>query len=139
VAALALAVASLSATSTVVLDAAASRESAADRFAGALRAQQLAPWHVDALPLVAASALDSRDPELVAAAVVELERRRWLRPHSASLADLRSRLAVAQARIPSAVAEAWAAQRANPANPVYGRRLSGLLDRLQEGEDAPGH
>jgi hypothetical protein len=50
---------------------------------------------------------------------------------SAALADLRGLLARARGRAPTAVAEAWAARRAHPENPVYRQRYEQLLDQLQ--------
>jgi hypothetical protein len=81
--------------------------------------------------LLAASALATRDRALIEVADKELEDARWLRPHAASLADLRGRLALVQGHASSAVAEAWSAQRFNPANPRYGQRLAELVERLR--------
>jgi hypothetical protein len=137
-AATALALAVLHATSSVVFTAAARRSTAAERFAGALEARRLAPWRADVLPLVGIAALEADDPAMVSEAALELERGRWLRPRSAALADLRSRLAQAEGRAPTALAEAWAASRAAPADPAYGSRLNRLLDVVPKRDHGQG-
>lgn len=130
-AAVAVALSMLYATSTMVMDAAAVRVAPEERYAGGLEARRLAPWRAEPLAAIAVAALESGDPHLVAQASNELEKGRWLRPYSSTLADLRSHLDQSLGRVPSAVAEAWAAQRANPGNEVYRRRLVQLYRRLQ--------
>lgn len=137
-AALAVAAAVLQATSATVLDAAASQTRPEERFAGALRAQRTAPWRTEALHLVAAAALGSGDPDLIDEAAAELERARRLQPGSAALAGYRSLLAEARGHGPTALAEAWTAQRAQPENAGHQRRLRSLVDRLQDDSRAPG-
>jgi hypothetical protein len=131
--ALALAVAAFHATSVTVLEAAAGRERPEEQFDGALIACRLAPWRIRPLELLAVSGLASRSPALIEAADNKLGQARWLRPHAAALADLRGRLALAQGHAPSAVAEAWSAERSNPGNPVYGERLAELVEWLRGG------
>jgi hypothetical protein len=138
VGALAVAAAVLQATSVTVLDAAASRTTPEERVAGALRAQRLAPWRTEALHLAAAAALESGDRALIDGAAAALEKARWLQPGSAALAGYRSLLGEARGHGPTAVAEAWAAQRAQPENPAHSQRLRSLLDRLQDDSRAPG-
>jgi hypothetical protein len=121
----------LHATSVAVQDAAASRTRAEQRFDGAQTARRLAPWRTEPLEKIAVAALESRNPGIAAAAAAELEKARWLRPGSAALADLRGLLARARGRAPTAIAEAWTAQRAHPENPVYRQRYEQLLNQLQ--------
>jgi hypothetical protein len=132
-AALTLAVTTLHATSVTLSRAAFFEDSPGERFAIDARALELAPWRTQPLVGMAVGALDSRDPELIVRAAQELERARWLRPRSASLADLRGLLAEAQGSGPTAVGEAWAAARDNPSNPVYTTRMNALLQRLPGG------
>jgi hypothetical protein len=129
----------LHATSVTVQEAAATRVQAEERFDGARAAQRLAPWRTELLEQVAVAALESRDPEIIAPAAAELERGRWLRPDSAALADLRGLLARARGRAPTAVAEAWAAQRTHPENHVYRQRYEQLLDQLQGKDSGAGN
>jgi len=130
-AAVAVALSMLYATSTVVMDAAAVRVAPEERYAGGLKARRLAPWRADPLDVIAVAALESGDPHLIAESSNELEKGRWLRPYSSSLADLRSHLDQSLGRVPSAVAEAWAAQNSNPENEVYRQRLVQLYRLLQ--------
>lgn len=129
----------LHATSVTVQDSAASQTRAEERFNGAKTAQRLAPWRTEPLEQMAVAALESHDPGFIAAAAVKLEKARWLRPGSAALADLRGLLARARGRAPTAVAEAWAAQRAHPENPVYRQRYEQLLGQLQGQDSGAGN
>ncbi len=131
-AALALAVAILHATSATVLEVAIFQPTPEERFAGAVEARRIAPWRAEPLDTIAIAALETGDLEVIAEASAELEKSRWLRPHSASLADLRSRLALALGHVPSAVAEAWNAQNSNPESAAYRQRLVQLLGQLQD-------
>jgi hypothetical protein len=130
-AALGLAVAVLQATSVTVQEIAVVQVTPEERFAGALEARQLAPWRSGPLDEIAVAALETGEPGKIAEASAILEKSRWLRPRSASLADLRSHLAQALGRGPSAAAEAWAAQRAHPESTVYRLRMEQLISRLQ--------
>ena len=130
-AALALAATILHATSVTVLDTAGVGTSPEERYQSALVARRLAPWRTEPLDALAVAALETRDPQVIAEASAELERGRWLRPYSASLADLRSRLAQAQGHAPTAVAEAWRADHTQPENTVYRLRMEQLVRQLQ--------
>jgi hypothetical protein len=130
-AALALAATILHATSVTVLNAAAMTETPEKQFSGARTARHLAPWRPDPLGLVAVAALKTGDADVIAEAAAELDRAQWLRPFSASFADLRGRLAQALGRAPSAVAEAWTAHHDHPQNSAYRRRMAQLMLRLQ--------
>jgi hypothetical protein len=130
--ALALAATVLHVTSVVVLDTSILRPAPGERFAGALEARRLAPWRGEPLDAIAVAALESGNRQMIERASIELEDGRWLRPHSASLADLRGHLAQSLGRAPSAVAEAWTAQQFNPLNPVYRNRASQLLKQLED-------
>ncbi len=131
IAALAMAATFLQATSVTVLNSAMRRAEPDERFEGALEARRLAPWWSETLSAVAVAALESRDRRKIVEASVELEVGRWLRPRSASLADLRSHLDEALGDAPSAVAEAWTARHLSPYNPVYREREAQLLRQLQ--------
>ena len=137
-AALALAATILYATSAMVLETAGQQAQPEERYAGALEARRLAPWRADPLDMIAVAALETGNLEVMAEASAELEQGRWLRPYSASLADLRSHLAQARGHAPSAVVEAWTAERSHPEDPVYSQRLVQLFRQLQDdgiGED----
>lgn len=131
-ASLAVAATVLHATSVTVSDAAYLRNEPEDRYAGALEARRLAPWRAEPLSAVAVAALESRDRALILEAAAELDRGKWLRPHSASLADLRGHLDQMLGNAPSAAAEAWTAQRFHPTDPVYRQRASQLFLQLQD-------
>ncbi len=130
--ALALAATILHATSVTVLNTAIQRAEPEERFQGALEARQLAPWWSEPLSAIAVAALESGDREKIIEASAVLEKGLWLRPRSASLADLRGHLAEALGDAPSAVAEAWTAQENSPFNQVYRERASQLFDQLQD-------
>jgi len=123
----------LHATSTVVEVAAAQSENVVDRFTGAAEARRLAPWRVDPLGLMAGASLDSNDPELVAEALSELERARWLRPRSSALAGLRARLARALGEVPTAASEAWRSRHDNPSSEIADDFAHDLFTRLNRG------
>lgn len=130
-AALALAAAILHATSVTVLETAGIGTSPEQRYQSALAARRLAPWRTEPLETIAVAALETRDPRVISEASAELDGGRWLRPYSASLADLNSRLALALGRAPSAAAEAWRADQTQPENTVYEQRMEQLLHQLQ--------
>jgi hypothetical protein len=131
-AALAMAATFLHATSVTVLNSAMLRVDPDERFEGALEARRLAPWWPEPLSEIAVAALESRDRRKIVEASVVLEEGRWLRPRSASLADLRGHLDEALGDAPSAVAEAWTARNLSPHNPVYRERESQLFSQLQD-------
>ena len=120
-------------TSIVVEESASVEQQPFERLDGALEARRLAPWRVDPLGLVAAAALESGDPQRLAEARAELERGRWLRPHSAALAGLRAQLAVAGGMAPTAVSEAWLSTSEQPFDEMWAERLENLLSRLDSG------
>ena len=125
-------------TSRAVEEAASHSEDPTDRVVGAAEACRLAPWRVDPLGLMASASLDSKDSELVAEALSELERARWLRPRSSALAGLRARLALALGEMPTAACEAWSSRHDNPSSDVaedFARDLFTRLDRGVERED----
>ena len=130
---LALALSALHAASRSVGEAAAFRTSPQERLAGALEARRLAPWRVQPLGLAAMSALQSGDPGLIAKAAGELDGANWLRPRSAALAGLRARLAAALGEGPTALSEAWSAERAQPSKNEYEEYFEGVLLELKKG------
>jgi hypothetical protein len=134
-AAVAVALVALHATSVVVAEAAIGAESAEDRYSRFAAAHRLAPWRLEAVAGCAIGALDSSQPELVEEAGRMLDSSRWLRPNSAALAGLASRLDVARGRPSSAVAEAWAADRAQPFAAVHDQHLEALIDRLTPADE----
>lgn len=114
-ASVALAMTALHATSVVVEEAAASQVSAVDRFNGALRSLQLAPWRVEPQFLLASAALDAGQRVLHERAWEELDRHRWWRPRSSALAQRRARLALARGDVSVAASEFWtAAEQGTP-------------------------
>ncbi len=131
-AAFAVAATFLHATSAMVVNTAPFRAEPEERFTDAVDARRLAPWRADSLDAIAIAALESGDSRLIEEASAILEESRWLRPHSASLADLRSRLAQALGHAPSALVEAWTAQESNPWDPAYRQRVVRLFSQLQD-------
>jgi hypothetical protein len=136
---LALALSVLHGASRTVNDAAALLTLPKERLAGALEARRFAPWRVQPLGLAAAAALQSRDPQLISKAAEELDRARWLRPRSAALARLRARLDVALGEGPTALSEAWTANRELPSNPDFERYFEDLLLELDKGTKGASH
>ncbi len=132
-AALLVATTILHVTSIMVEDSASVQEQPSERLDGALEARRLAPWRVDPLGLVAVAALETDDPQRLSVARTELERGRWLRPHSAALAGLRAQLAVAGGMAPTAVSEAWLSTSEQPFDEMWAERLEYLLSRLDSG------
>ena len=122
-------------TSVMVEESAAAREVPSERVDGALEARRLAPWRVDPLGLAVAAALETGDPQRLSEARVELDRGRWLRPHSAALAGLRAQLAVAEGMAPTAVSEAWTSASEQPADEARAESLENLLRRLDFGAE----
>jgi hypothetical protein len=104
-----------------------------ERFANAVRARELAPWRAEPLVAIAVGALESGDAELIARAARELDQARWLRPRSASVADLRGLLAEKRGEGPTAVSEAWTAAHDNPSDPTFSARFEGRVERLSGG------
>lgn len=122
-------------TSFTVEESAAAREIPSERLDGALEARRLAPWRVDPLGLVATAALETGDPQKISEARAELDRGRWLRPHSAALAGLRAQLAIADGLAPTAVSEAWISASEQPSNEGRAESLENLLKRLELGTE----
>ena len=120
-------------TSLMVEESAFERGVPSERLNGALEARLLAPWRVDPLGLVATAALETGDPQRISQARAELDRGRWLRPHSAALAGLRSQLAVAGGMAPTAVSEAWISAFEQPSDETRFENLERLLGRLDSG------
>jgi hypothetical protein len=127
----ALAATVLHATSRTVENAAVAQATPQARMDAALQARQLAPWRLEPLGLAASSALESGDRRHIEMMSTEIDRARWLRPHSVALASLQSRLALALAEVPSAAADAWNAhhgQQDNEELAVYFEELLRNLD-----------
>jgi hypothetical protein len=122
-------------TSVMVEESAAAREVPSERVDGALEARRLAPWRVDPLGLAVAAALETGDPQRLSEARAELDRGRWLRPHSAALAGLRAQLAVAEGMAPTAVSEAWISASEQPSDEARAESLENLLRRLDFGAE----
>jgi O-antigen ligase len=122
-------------TSLMVEESAAGREAPSEKLDGALEARRLAPWRVDPLGLVASAALETGDPQPLSEARAELDRGRWLRPHSAALAGLRAQLAVAGGMAPTAVSEAWISASEQPSSEARAESLESLLSRLESGAE----
>ena len=125
-------------TSLVVEETAAARATPSERLDGALEARRLAPWRPDPLGLVAGAALETGDLQRLAEAREELERGRWLRPHSAALAGLRAQLAVAGGMAPTAVSEAWVSASEQPSDASRGESFESLLSQLESGAEDDG-
>jgi len=130
---IALAATILHATSRTVEVSAAARPSPDGRLLGALQARRLAPWRVEPVGLAAISALETGDRKKITIAAEEIDRARWLRPHSAALAGLRARLGLALGAGPTAVSEAWNARHGQPANAEHGVLFDDVMQRLDPG------
>ncbi len=122
-------------TSLMVEESAFERNTPSERLDGALEARRLAPWRVDPFGLVATAALETGDPQLISEARAELDRGRWLRPHSAALAGLRGQLAIAGGMAPTAVSETWISASEQPSNETRAGNLERLLSRLDSGTE----
>jgi len=122
-------------TSLKVEESALERKTPSERLDGALAARRLAPWRIDPLGLVATAALETGDSQRISEALVELDRGRWLRPHSAALAGLRAELAIGLGMAPTAVSEAWSAVFEQPSNEARTENLESLLGRLDSGAE----
>ncbi|MCG6947617.1 MAG: hypothetical protein LJE93_01720 [Acidobacteria bacterium] len=117
-------------TSITVQDFAAIRKSPRERYETACQALRLAPWRVDPIGLIADAALDTGEAAVVDEALSELEEHRWLRPRSAALAALCSRLAIALEDAPTAAAEAWTASSDRPRSRTYAENFETLVRQL---------
>jgi O-antigen ligase len=138
-AAVVVGVTSLHATSVVVQRSAAAQAASRARFDGLVRAHQLAPWRLEPVTMAAIEGLESGDGPTIVAAARLLDDSRALRPASASLAALASRLAAVQGHAPRAVSEAWTAAHAQPFARAHREHLDTLLGRLAEGDDGSGN
>jgi hypothetical protein len=138
-AAVVVGVATLHATSVVTQRSAAAQATSRERFEGLVRAHQLARWRLEPVTLAAIEALESGDDAIVVEATGLLDDSRALRPASASLAALASRLAVLQGHAPRAVSEAWAAAHAQPFVRQHGEHLETLVERLAGGSGTAGN
>ncbi len=123
----------LHATSIKVAESAAVADTTLERFEGGLEARRLAPWRVDPLALIAGSAIESGDPDVLRIAASELENGRFLRPRSSALAGLWARLALASGMAPTAVSEAWVSRHARPSNEEAQAFYVDLVLRLDGG------
>ncbi len=131
--AVAVAVATTWAVSVHTVRGAAAESDPRLAFAAARNAHALAPWTVEPLVWATRLALESQDPTLVEAALELVERGRWARPASPLLAACASQLALAIARVPTAVCEAWTAAEQQPSNTLHGDTLRALLADLEAG------
>jgi len=120
-----LAMTVLQATGVLVEEASASSPESTIRFSGAMESLGMAPWRVKPQFLLASAAIESGDRLLQDEAWGEIDRRRWIRPRSAALAERRARLALARGDVSSAMSELWAAVR-------YGSRNSGSEEAIGE-------
>jgi O-antigen ligase len=134
----ALAVTILHVTSLMVEESAAARETPSEKLDRALEARRLAPWRVDPLGLVATAALETGEPQRLSEARAELDRGRWLRPHSSALAGLRAQVAAAEGLAPTAVSEAWISASEQPSDAARAENLESLLNRLESGAEDDG-
>ncbi len=121
----------LHATGTVVEQASAPNPDPVERFFGAVRALELAPWRIEPQFLLASAALESKDPALLDCAWAELESKRWLRPGSAALAERRARVALARGAVSVGVAELWTAVELGGPDKDRDRLLGELLRGLE--------
>jgi hypothetical protein len=126
----ALACSFLHATSQTLEAAAVLEPTASARYHHAMSARRIAPWRTEPLAVAAVAALESRDPQLIAAAASAMDSWLWLRPRSASAADLRAHLAEALGHAPAAISASWHAARSNPFNPTYAHHFERLVLRL---------
>jgi hypothetical protein len=108
-AAVGLVLAGAHASSGVIETTAAADRDPGVRFAGALRALDVAPWRIQPQFLLASAAIESQDQTLLDRAWEELDSRRWLRPRSAALAERRARVALARGVVSVAMSELWLA------------------------------
>ncbi len=106
------------------------------RYAGAVRAANLAPWRLAPVAAAGTAALQSGRVELERGALEALDDARWLRPTSASLAALASRLELALGHAPSAVSDAWLAAVEQPRVRERAAALEELVGRLEAGGGA---
>jgi O-antigen ligase len=134
--ALAVAAALLHFTSVAVETAAGSAADSAQRVGGALEAQRLAPWRGSPPLLAAAAAIDLGDADRLAAAAGALERARWWRPRSASLAAAAGEVALARGFVPTAAADTWRAQAVQPRSGERRDAWVRLVSRLEAADDA---
>lgn len=106
------------------------------RYAAAVRAANLAPWRLAPVAAAGTAALQSGRADLEQGALEVLDGARWLRPRSASLATLGSRLELALGHPPSAVSDAWQAAVEQPRVRERAAALAELLGRLEAGGGA---
>jgi len=102
----------------------------------ATTAAAVAPWRLRPIELVVATALEHPSQERLATAWELLAHGRWLRPRSASLAELEAQLALRQQRIIEAVAASLQATQLRPGAPSYAATYHGLLEALDRDADA---
>jgi hypothetical protein len=124
-------------TSVAVEAAAATSTDSREQFDDALQALRMGPWRVEPQFLLAAAAIDSGDRGLQDRAWFELDRRRWLRPRSATLAGRRAQLALARGDVSSALSELWIAAEYGSPDASSAQILAELIERAEKaGHDA---
>ncbi len=136
-AAVAFAATVFSATSVAVERSAAADADTTRRYNGAVRALRLAPWRIEPQFLLATAAVESREPELFDRAWAELERHRWLRPRSASLAERRARVALARGDLSTALAELRLAVQYGSVDAPFESEMNELIAVLEDRQRDP--
>ena len=132
VAACAVAASLLHMTSRTLESAALVSEPVERQFDDAVRACRMAPWRSDPAPLAAAAALDSGDQILLDEAETLLSARRWLKPHSATLAEASGRVHFALGQVPFGAADIFLASRSQPVSAERRAAWESLLAQLEE-------
>ncbi len=97
----------------------------------------MAPWRVQPQFLIASAAINSRDRGFQDRAWLELDRLRWLRPRSATLAQRRAQLALARGDVSSALSELWIAAEYGSPDSSSAQALAELIAKAEQaGHDA---
>jgi hypothetical protein len=135
VAAVAVALSVLHATSVVVERSASVAPTAEEIFDQGRRARELAPWRLEPVWLCCSAAAASGRDDLAEEGLELLSSSRWLRPRGASLSALASRLHLSRGHLPHALAEAWGAHSERPSIDSHELHFKALRSQLRTPSD----
>jgi hypothetical protein len=129
----AVAVGLLHATSVALERAAIASDSARQRFSDAELSCRFGPWRVSPVAPAVSAALETGHPDDLERAAALLERGRFLRPRSAALAEASGRVDLARGAVPTGAAWIRRAAQLQPALDMRIEDWNGLRSRLDNG------
>lgn len=105
---------------------------------GLLTAARLAPWRVELIPPLAATALATAEPVTMLESLEVVERARRWRPRSAALLEAEGNLRLATGDLAGGTARLWSASDLRPFDPAFRRGLETVIAHLEDPQSAMG-